>query len=430
MLSIPTDCPQREKAGWTGDIQIYAATSLRNADATVFLTRWLQNLSCDQAESGAVPYVVPNVGFYARLFQIMGLVNKGRPSSAGWGDAAVIVPYAMYRATGNTIILKQQYDSMKKWCGYVIRAAQKGRGKNKAVPQEVDQYLWNTGFHYGEWLIPSLSKDGLGKELTKSMKPTCVYTAPIFGYYSVSCMADIARILGRQEDWEQYSRVAEKMADAIGAGVIGPEGNMPAEFMGAYVLPIYFSLVPPQHQEHFAAKLIRLLEANGNCLDTGFLGTPFLLDALCRINRLDKAYALLYQEKCPSWLFEVNHGATTIWESWHAYKEDGTPMALSMNHYAFGCVGDWMFRTINGMDSASAGYKKIVIHPRPDDSLQYARRTYRCVYGEITSDWERCDEGFRLTVAIPCNTTATVVMPNGERHEVGSGRYTFVQPAG
>ena len=165
MLSIPTDCPQREKAGWTGDIQIYATTSLLNEDTTTFLTRWLENLACDQKADGAVPYVVPNTGTYIKLFKIMGLLNKGLPSSAGWGDAAVIVPYSMYTVTGNTAILEQQYISMKKWCEYIIKAAKKVRGKNKEVPREIDQFLWNAGFHYGEWLIPSLTKDGIGRDL-------------------------------------------------------------------------------------------------------------------------------------------------------------------------------------------------------------------------------------------------------------------------
>ena len=425
MLSIPTDCPQREKAGWTGDIQIYATTSLLNEDTTAFLTRWLENLACDQMESGAVPYVVPNVGFYTTLFKLMGLSNKGMPSSAGWGDAAVIVPYSMYKMTGNTDILRQQYSSMKKWCDYLITAAKKGRGKDKSVPKEVDQYLWNTGFHYGEWLIPSVTKDGIGKTSTDSMKTTQIYTAPIFGYYSLSSMAEIARVLGQKADCEYYERLANRMADAICTGVIRPNGDMPVEYMGAYVLPIYFDLVPDKHRQYFADKLIRMIEDNGNCLDTGFLGTPFLLDALCKIGREDKAYELLYQEKCPSWLFAVNNGATSIWESWYTIKDDGNPIPISLNHYAFGCVGDWMFRYITGIDKMEIGFKKIVIRPRPDSSLQYAKRTYHTMYGDVVSNWNRDGGKFDLDVVIPCNTTAVIDLPNGERHEIGSGKYSF-----
>lgn len=425
MLSIPTDCPQREKAGWTGDIQIYATTSLLNEDTTTFLTRWLENVSCDQKENGAVPYVVPNVGSYINLFKMMGVANKGLPASAGWGDAAVIVPYSMYKTTGNTAILEQQYESMKLWCDYVIHAAKKGRGKTKTIPQEVDQYLWNAGFHYGEWLIPSLSKNGVGKETYASMKTTMTYTAPIFGYYSVSSMAKAAKALGRQEDHDYFSDIADKMANAIKGGLIDDNGNMPMDYMGAYVLPIYFDLVPEKHKEYFAAKLITMIQNNGNCLDTGFLGTPFLLDALCKIGRRDKAYELLYQKKSPSWLYEVEHGATTIWESWYGYEDDGSPIPISMNHYTFGCIDDWIFRNINGIDKNDAGFKKILIHPQPDESLQFANRTYHTPHGAVSCNWKKEGNQFVLDVVIPCNTTATVIMPDGESKEVGSGRYAF-----
>lgn len=427
MLSIPTDCPQREKAGWTGDIQIYATTSLLNEDTTAFLTRWLENLACDQKEDGGVPYVVPNTETYRKLYDVMGLANKGLSASSGWGDAAVIVPYSMYKATGNTAILEQQYDSMKKWCTYVENAARKVRGKNKDVPKEVDQYLWNAGYHYGEWLIPSLTKDGIGKETYASMKTTMTYTAPIFGYYSIASMAKTAKVLGRQQDYAYYTGLAEKMADAIGRGVIGSDGDMPVEYMGAYVLPVYFDLVPEKHKQHFADKLVSMIERNGGCLDTGFLGTPFLLDALCKMGHRNKAYELLYQAKCPSWLHEVEHGATTIWESWYGYQEDGNPIPISMNHYALGCVDDWMFRTINGIDWLKPGFKEILLQPKPDESLQWASRTYHTPYGDVKSNWVKEDGKFRLEVEIPCNTRGRVVMPNGDVFEVGSGNYAYEQ---
>ena len=428
MLSIPTDCPQREKAGWTGDIQIYATTSLLNEDTTAFLTRWLENLECDQYENGGVPFVVPNVGWYPKLAKVAGwqFGNRGPAASAGWGDAAVLVPYFMYHMTGNISILKQQYSSMKRWCDYVINTAAEKRGKNRSIPRDVDRYLWNTGFHFGEWLIPSLTKDGYKpKTLLRAIKQSLQYTAPIYAYCSISGMAEIARILGKTEDVSYYSGMAENIRAAIGDGVIGENGDMPVELMGAYVMPIYFDLVPEKHKEHFAKKLVEMIEKNGGCLDTGFLGTPFILDALCKIGRLDMAYSLLYQEKCPSWLYEVKHGATTIWESWYGYKEDGTPLIISFNHYAFGCVDDWLFRYISGIDKDSPGFKHIIIEPRPDESLTWARRSFKSVHGEIICDWEREGGAFHLEVAIPCNTTATVVLPDGQRHEVGSGRYEF-----
>ena len=435
MLSIPTDCPQREKAGWTGDAQIYATTALLNEDVTPFLSRWLTNLSCDQGKNGGIPMVVPYVGIYptmAKSKDLAGLAGLDADVTevsgiAGWGDAAVLVPYFMYQVTGNTSILRQQFDSMKRWCGYIIDTAKTKRGKNKNIPEEIDQYLWNTGFHFGEWLVPSQVKNGYGsmaETLALAMEQS-EYITPIFGWQTINDMADICRILGKPEDEKHYAGIAAKMKDAIGKALIDKNGNMPVELMGAYVLPLYFDLVPAQYKQHFKDKLVKMIEDNGGCLDTGFLATPYILDTLCKIGRRDVAYKLLYQDKCPSWLYEVKNGATTIWESWFAFAPDGTPLPMSLNHYAFGCVDDWMFRTITGIDKTEPGFKHILIKPEPDSSLTYAKRTFTSEHGDIVSNWERKNGKFGLQVVIPCNTTATVVMPNGEKYEVGSGAYSY-----
>lgn len=429
MLSIPTDCPQREKAGWTGDIQIYASTALQNADLTAFLTRWLYNVSCDQGQYGEVPIVVPYDGPYPFMgkFIFRSPGKNSKSTSAGWGDAALLVPYQMYQITGNTEILKQQYNSMKKWCDYIIGQIENKKGKKKKLPEETEQYLWNTGFHFGEWLIPSLSTEGLGnnKGMQISLKETTKYTAPIFGWLSVSRFAEIARLLGRTADAERYNMAGNRMKEAISDGIIRSGGKMPAEWMGAYVLAIYFDLVPEQFKEYFASHLPELIEKNDGCLDTGFLATPYILDALCKIGRQDMAYELLWNEKQPSWMFEVEHGATTIWESWFAYNKDGAPTSVSMNHYAFGCVDDWIFRTVNGLDKEKAGFKKICICPKPDGRLTYAKRSFCSEYGTIVCNWEKKEEEFFLHVEIPCNTTATIVLPNGDTCETGSGNYEF-----
>lgn len=437
MLSIPTDCPQREKAGWTGDIQVYTTTGLLNEDLTPFLTRWLQNLVVEQRESGSVPVVVPNSGAYAKIIEKQyddQYDLKGEFTSSGWGDAAVLVPFYMYQVTGNTHILRQQYDSMKKWCDFVLRTAKTNRPANSDLSDDIEQYLWNTGFHYGEHLIPSYSKDGYGEGTFEAIKISTQYVAPIYGYCSVACMAETAQVLGETEDMTHYSNMAEKIRDAFAKGVIREDGHMPAELMGAYAMPIYFDLVPERFKQLFADKLIQLLQKNNGCLDTGFLGTAVLLDAFSKIGRNDLAYDLLFQENAPSWLYEVQHGATTIWESWFALAEDGTPFvsnldgnyfSMSLNHYAFGCVADWMFRHINGIDKGLPGFKHIIIKPHPDNRLQWAKRTFESEFGDITSDWYREDGKFHLDVKIPCNTTAEVILPDGTCHKVGSGQYSF-----
>ena len=215
------------------------------------------------------------------------------------------------------------------------------------------------------------------------------------------------------------------MKSAIQKGLIDDDGKMPLDFMGSYVLAIAFDLAPERKKESIAGHLIRKIEENGDCLDTGFLTTPYLLDALCKIGRMDKAYKILLQTKCPSWLYEVKQGATTIWENYISYKEDGSPVMTSLNHYAFGCVDDWMFRKISGIDMAAPGFKKIVIAPEPDNAFTSVKRTYVSEYGEIAVRWSMEEGRFKLKVKIPCNTTAVVKMPDGRLYKVGSGMYQF-----
>lgn len=436
-ISIPTDCPQREKAGWLGDIQVYTRTAMQNEDLTPFLTRWLRNMTEDQRENGSLPMVVPLAGAYVGQYEMLAQQGNcpGALAPAGWADAAVLVPWHIYEITGNRILLKEQYPTMKKWCDFIIRTSKENRGTGSTLPDEVEQYLWNTGFHYGEHLIPSYSKDGYGPQTYEAIAASTKYVAPIFGYCSVSTFAEIAGILGDSEEKAYYADIAEKMKNAIQKGVIGEGGKMPADLMGAYALMIYYDLVPEELKETFSAHLVRKLEEADGCLDTGFLATPVLQDALCKIGREDLAYSLLFQHKAPSWLYEVDHGATTIWESWFAMDEDGKPFeshmgeytfTMSLNHYAFGCVDDWMFRKINGIDSLENGFKKIRIAPRPDRRLTSAARTFDSEYGEIATDWEWSEDGtYRLDVKIPCNTMAQIILPNGEVYEAGSGTYSY-----
>lgn len=427
MISIPTDCPQREKAGWTGDAGIYAETALLNEDVTAFFTRWLKSMEADQQGNGVVPMVVPFNETYRIMSEMMGQMSNcsGPITSAGWGDAAVKVPWSMYKVTGNRAILKDRYDMMKKWCDYIIRTAEEcGRPE---LPREKEKYLWDTGFHYGEWVIPSTSLKGFEDQeaVGMAMVLTARYTAPIYGYYSVSTFAEIAKILGCEEDHQHYSDIALKMKDAIQSCLIGPNGEAPAEYMGAYVLLLYFDLMPEKYREQYAEHLAEMIKNNGGCLDTGFLATPYLLDTLVMTGHTDIAYDLLFQTKIPSWLYEVENGATTIWETWNAVDGEGNPQHVSMNHYSFGCVADWMFRTIGGIRADRPGFKHMVIEPKPDHRIEWARREYLTEQGTVSCSWEKTAEGLQVKITVPCNTRATVVLPNGTKQEVGSGNYSY-----
>ncbi len=428
MLSVPTDCPQREKAGWTGDIQVYCRTALLNEDVTAFLTRWLDNLSCEQHSNGAVPMVIPFTSMFRTMTRVMGLLfgNKGDVGVAGWGDASVIVPWTMYQVTGNLPILRRQYDSMKRWCDYVINTAETRRGKNREIDKEKDRYLWNTGFHYGEWLIPSQSREGAGLHAFKKIRDSAEYTTPVMGWYSISLMKEICRILKNEEDYGYYCTIEENMRGAIESEVISRYSEKARALQGAYVLPLYFDLVADNLKPGFVDRLLALIEENGNCLDTGFLGTPYILDSLSKNGKYDCAYQLLFQTEKPSWLYAVENGATTMWESWEAFNSDGEPLNISFNHYAFGSVVDWIFRNINGIDFSEPGFRHIIIQPHPEYSpLSWAKRSYMTEYGRVSSDWELESNEFRLSIQIPCNTTATVILPDGSSHETGSGEYSF-----
>ena len=424
MLSIPTDCPQREKAGWTGDISIYAKTALLNEDVTPFLTQWLRSLSVDQRENGSVPFTVPDTSMYHYSGIQMGeQTGCGGPvCSAGWGDAAVTVPWAMYEVTGNTQILRKQYESMKAWSDYVIERA-KVHAPDSNLPDEIEEHLWNTGFQFGEWLIPSQAEEP-PEQIFATMAKSASYTAPIFGWVAVDRMAKTAAVLGEKADAAHYAAQAALMKASIALGLIDENGLMRNERQGAYALMLGYDLVPSEHRERFGARLAELIEENGNRLDTGFLATPVLLDALCRVGRRDLAYTLLYQEEAPSWLYQVKAGATTIWESWEMYLPDGTPKTESFNHYAYGCVDDWIFRNIIGLDQKGAGFRHLVIAPQPDESLTWASRSFQTEQGEAIAEWSRQDGVFTLQVTIPCNTDALIRLPDGEEYEVGSGTYT------
>ena len=416
MMSIPTDCPTREKAGFTGDIQIYVKTALINENVTPFLTSWLQNLAADQMEDGVIPMTIPFTRLYERLSNKVAadFGDTKVTGIAGWSDAAVIVPYIMYQVTGNTLILKENYNTMKRWCDYIIRTAHKKRGNNN-LHEDIDRYLWNTGFHFGEWLIPSQPLPVNGFDICKI---SASYVAPFFGYYSVRTMGEIASIL-ENEDADYYFDMAEKIKQAIQKGII-KDGKMPVELMGAYVLAIAFDLIPEESKQFFEENLVLLLDQNGYRLDTGFLATPYLLDSLVKIGRRDLAEKLLWQDSQPSWLNEVDHGATTIWEHWGAISPEGKPERVSFDHYAFGCVDDWIFRNIVGINIGRPGFKHIIINPQSTGHLEWCKRTYLSEFGEISVFWTKDV----LEVTIPCNTTATIIW-KGKTHEVGSGKYIF-----
>lgn len=420
-LDVPTDCPQRdERLGWTGDAQVFSRTAAFNMNTASFFSKWLKDLAADQRDDGAVPFVIPNV------------LNQNAAASAGWADAATIIPWTMYNAFGDVRVLENQYESMKAWVGYM-------------EAQSVNN-LWNTGFHFGDWLFyrPFDDNDGRSAVTDKYL------IAQSFFIYSTELLLQAAKVLGKTDDVSKYSDLVSKIKEAYLKEYVTPSGRLVSGTQTAYVLALNFDILPEYLRAATATRLADNVKAYGNHLTTGFLGTPYLCHVLSRFGYTQLAYSLLMQETYPSWLYPVKMGATTIWERWDGIKPDGsfqTPGMNSFNHYAYGAIGDWMYRTVAGIREAAPGYKKIIIAPEPGGGLTNASASLMSPYGLIKSGWKIQNGIFRLEVTVPPNATADVVLPdvsgltatpsltpqrqNGKAHfAIGSGTYRFEHPAG
>src|SRR5579884_1344352 len=408
-LSIPTDCPQRdERLGWTGDIQIFAPTASFLYDTAGFLASWLLDLAADQEAGGAVPIVVPNI------------LDDSRPPAAAWGDAAVMVPWTLYQRFGDEHILARQFESMRAWVDFVDRVAG-------------EKHLWDTGFQFGDWLDPSAPPDKPGAARADKAVVATAYFAR-----SARLLARIAGILGRTQDEEHYSRLAEEIRAAFNAEYVTPAGQVRSDAPTAYALALQFDLLTNDDQRRYAgARLAELVASSGYHISTGFVGTPLICDALCSAGAYDAAFRLLMQRECPSWLYPVTMGATTIWERWDSLLPDGSvnPGEMtSFNHYALGAVADWLHRTVAGLAPAGPGYHRLAIQPHPGGGLTHAHARLRTPYGLAGCGWTIKDGQIEVTAVIPPNTTASVALPGSDEPaiEVGAGtyRWTYPYPAG
>lgn len=430
LISIPTDCPQRERAGWTGDAEVFAPTACFNQDIRAFYRKWMTDLRCDQDESDAVPNVVPRD---PRKFPEM-LGTKGM---AGWSDACIIIPYTIYCRFGDTQILRENYACMKRWLAYVEsrttvklprKVTESRIYQQDAAFRAVAHRLWISDFQYGDRLIPSLTTGNVlsifkGANATREIFAT--------GYYArtVEMMAEIARILGKNEDVEKYARLYQEIKTAYQLWFVDENGLIQPDYQGAIVISLQFGLLPENVIQKNVAHLVEKIHENGGCLDTGFLSVPYLLDALSQNGKEDEAYRLLYQDKCPSWMYELKMGATTFWESWSGIDNDGTPKPCSYNHYAFGSLGDWIYRSIGGLIPDEPGYKAFTIKPLVHKSLNSAEVSYFCPYGKIYAKWSTESGGFRPEVEVPVNTVCRMILPDGSKRLVGSGKYHADCPA-
>jgi len=393
-LDVPTDCPQRdERLGWTGDAQAFARTATFNMQVNNFFAKWLKDLAADQLPNGSVPFVIPNV------------LGPGAAGACGWADAATIIPWTMYLAYADKRILEEQYPSMQAWVGYMEKVS-----KND---------LWNTGFHFGDWLFYSEEDDNSGRSAVTDR----YLIAQCFYAYSTQLLINAARVLGKTEDAARYQILLGKIKEAFLKEYVAPNGRLASNTQTAYVLALQFDLLPEASRPQAVERLAENIRQYGNHLTTGFLGTPYLCHVLSRFGKTDLAYTLLLQESYPSWLYPVKKGATTIWERWNGIKTDGsfeTPGMNSFNHYAYGAIGDWMYRVVAGLDTdeEGPGYKKIRVQPHIGGNLTHAGATLETYYGKAGSSWSISNDSLELNVIIPVNTRATVVIPAGSAEEI------------
>jgi len=386
-LDVPTDCPQRdERLGWTGDAQVFSRTAAFNMQVNNFFAKWLRDVEAEQLPNGSVPFVVPNV------------LGAGAGAATGWADAATIIPWNMYLAYGDKKILAQLYASMKAWIGY--------------MQQNSAEDLWNKGFHFGDWLFYRSDDDNDGRSAVTNK----YLIAQCFFAHSTQLVINAANVLGKKEEAAQYAELLQKIKAAFLKEYVTPGGQLVSATQTAYVLALHFDMLPESLRQQMATRLVENIKSYNNHLTTGFLGTPYLCHVLTHFGYTDVAYALLLQETYPSWLYPVKMGATTIWERWDGLKPDNTfqtPGMNSFNHYAYGAIGDWMYRAIAGIDTdeSGPGYKQIKIKPHIGGNLTYARADLQTYYGKVGSHWKIENGKLQLDVEIPANTRATVYVP-------------------
>lgn len=392
-LDIPTDCPQRdERMGWTGDAQVFAKTACYNYDVKKFFEKWLADVRAEQRRDGSVPDTVPNFWEIPR-------------SSTAWGDVINVIAWRLYRMYGDKGDLEANFDAMKRWVDYMTN-------------DSLDRYLWTYTDdsdlmwrkHYGDWLAldaPSGSYRGITDN---------DFIASAFYAHSTNLLVKAGKALGK--DMGEYEELYENIVKTF------KERFKELKTQTAHVLALYFDLT--DERAAVAASLDKMIKENGNRLQTGFVGTPYLLYALSENGYVDTAYDLLLQEEYPSWLYEVNHGATTIWEHWDGIKEDGTFWSDDMNsynHYAYGSVVDWIYSAAGGIRPEKAGFESVVIEPHPTRRIEWLEAEYDSVNGKIVSKWTNTDKGIKYEIKTPVPAR---IMLNGQVHTVDAGEYEFM----
>lgn len=426
-LDVPTDCPQRdERLGWTGDAQVFCRTAALNFDVSRFFKKWLGDMRADQREDGAVLGIVPEKvtpdgSYHTRI-------------SAAWGDCATIIPWELYRAYGDREILEENFELMRRWVEYQHAAGDA-------------EFLWLGGYHYGDWLAMDAGEDSYVGATSNDL------IASAFFYRSTDLLVRAGEVLGkdvsRYRAWKQnifrafrsYFTENGMPKEELPLTEVLPKGKTAVvdsvrrgQTQTALVLMLHFGLCTEEERPALADKLEELIASAGGLMETGFVGTPYLLHVLSVAGKIELAYQLLLEERNPSWLYSVVHGATTVWEHWNSIKEDGSFWSTAMNsfnHYAYGAVCDWLYGAVAGItvDEAGAGYRKFTLTPHPDRRLEHVNCRLRTAAGDIVSNWYYGADVVHYEFSVPNGCTAELRLPDGRRATLQAGDYRFATKA-
>ena len=417
---VPTDCPHRERGPWVGDWQLFVPTAAFLYDVAGFSLTWLRDVAVDQWPDGTIANLSPATRGEGREGPIA-FMN----GSAGWGDAAVLVPWEIHRAYGDVEVLEELWPTMVRWLDRYERMARDARHPARVArrpePAPHERYLVDTGFHWGEWLVPGEEVDDFPAWVAADKGEV----ATAYFAHSARLMSRIADVLGRDDDAARYEELAGNARAAWQAEYLDAEGRLAPDTQADHVRALAFDLVPVELRSAVADRLVELIRKADTHLGTGFLATPFLLPVLADAGHLDVAYELLLQDTEPSWLVMVDRGATTVWERWNGVSADGVPYE-SLNHYSKGAVISFLHRYTAGIELVEPAYRRFRVRPRPGGGLTHAEAAHESPYGRVESAWRWVDGLFELRVVVPPGTCAEVVLPDGTTDTAPPGEHIYL----
>lgn len=408
-VDVPTDCPTRERAGWTGDVNVFSETACCLSDTRKFLHKWLQDFISLQREDGSLPFIVPEIPMFSDGVDMQNLPY----SSAGWSDALLNVPLVLYCFYGDQDILELVYDAAKKYVDFNARRAQQKHKLHFYKLGAHYKYILDTGYHWGEWLEPGSS---MMKDSIRALMFPDSEVATAWFWHSADQLRQMAEILGRSEDAQKYGALAQNIRRAYRKEFM-PFGTVSSKRQCRYVRPVYIGLADEKQSRKIVRKLNAMVQKNGYKVGTGFLTTYQILQVLTDYGYGETAYKMLTQPDCPGWMYEISKGATSIWENWMGIDANGVPKD-SQNHYAMGAAVAWLFSHIGGIKPTAPGFSEVEIRPCPVGDLQWAEASYESIHGRIISRWERKGTEFLLNLTIPAGITARVIMPDGSTKTV------------